>query len=196
MDDILFRAILAVLLAAFILHRGYYTRQAKQSAGAVLEQPSPGRLNRLAGLLAIPVFLSTLVYFLRPAWMTWSALPFHDWLRWLGVGISLAGFALLQWSQGSLGENWSDTPKLMESQEMVFHGPYRWIRHPIYAAFILVLGSTLFISANWFVGFSWILMTVLDVVGRIRTEEALMSGRFGERYQVYMQHTGRLIPRL
>lgn len=85
---------------------------------------------------------------------------------------------------------------MMESQDMVFHGPYRWIRHPIYAAIILVLGSTLFISANWFVGLSWILMTVLDVAGRIRTEEALMTGRFGERYQDYMQRTGRLFPRL
>jgi hypothetical protein len=37
-------------------------------------------------------------------------------------------------------------------------------------------------------------MTVLDVVA-YRIEEALMSGRFGERYQVYMQHTGRLFPR-
>ena len=87
LDDILFRAILAVLLAAFILHRGYYIRQARRSAGAVIEQPPLGIHNRLDGLLAVPAFLSTLVYLLFAAWMAWSAPPFSDWVRWLGVGL-------------------------------------------------------------------------------------------------------------
>ena len=92
--------------------------------------------------------------------------------------------------------NWSDAPNLLEGQEMVASGPYRWIRHPIYAAFLLILGSLLLISANWFVGAMWIGMTSLDVASRMNAEEAMMLGQFGERYQAYMRRTGRLFPRI
>ena len=92
--------------------------------------------------------------------------------------------------------NWSDAPNLLEGQEMVASGPYRWIRHPIYAAFLLILGSLLLISANWCVGGLWIGMTGLDVASRIRTEETMMVSRFGERYRAYMRRTGRLFPRI
>ena len=128
--------------------------------------------------------------------MAWSALPLPAWLRWLGVAIALTGFALLQWSQQSLGKNWSDSPLLLKGQEMIASGPYRWIRHPIYAAFLLILGSPLLISANWFVGGMWIGMTGLDVASRVRAEEAMMVGQFGEQYHAYVQRTGRLLPRL
>jgi protein-S-isoprenylcysteine O-methyltransferase Ste14 len=108
----------------------------------------------------------------------------------------LAGFVLLQWSQVSLGANWSDIPRFLEGQDLVTRGPYRWIRHPIYSAFLLILGSLLLITANWFVGLLWIAMTGLDVAARMRAEEAMMVGHFGEPYQAYLRRTGRLLPRL
>jgi protein-S-isoprenylcysteine O-methyltransferase Ste14 len=79
---------------------------------------------------------------------------------------------------------------------MIAGGPYRWIRHPIYAAFLLILGPLLLISANWFVGGMWIAMTGLGVASRMRTEDAMMLGRFGEQYRAYMRRTGGLFPRI
>ena len=196
MDPILFRVILAILLTGFVAHRGYYTRKVQHPAESVLEKPRRGRANQIANLFALPALLSTLIYLIVPNWMAWSALPLPAWLRWLGVAIALTGFALLQWSQQSLGKNWSDSPLLLKGQEMIASGPYRWIRHPIYAAFLLILGSPLLISANWFVGGMWIGMTGLDVASRVRAEEAMMVGQFGEQYHAYMQRTGRLLPRL
>ena len=196
MDYIVFRVIVTALLIGFVAHRGFYTRKVEHSAEAVLEQPRLGIASQIAGLLAILALLATITYVIIPAWMSWSALPFPVWSRWLGVAVALGGFALLQWSQQSLGMNWSDAPKLLEGQEMIASGPYRWIRHPIYAAFLLILGSLLLISANWFVGAMWIGMTSLDVASRMNAEEAMMLGQFGERYQAYMRRTGRLFPRI
>ena len=196
MDNIVFRAILAALLVGFVAHRSFYTRKVQHSTESVLEQPKPGRATQIANLLALPALLSSVIYVIAPAWMSWSALPLPLWLRWLGVGVALSGFTLLQWAQQSLGKNWSDEPRLVEGQEMISSGPYRWIRHPIYAAFLLILGSPLLISANWFVGGMWIGMTGLDVASRVRAEEAMMVGQFGEQYHAYMQRTGRLLPRL
>jgi protein-S-isoprenylcysteine O-methyltransferase Ste14 len=196
MEPSVYRVILAALLIGFVAHRGFYTRQVQHSAESVLKQPEAGRATRIANLLAIPALLATVIYVLNPAWMSWSALPFPIWLRWLGVGVALGGFLLLQWSQQTLGKNWSDAPRLVEGQEMIASGPYRCIRHPIYAAFLLILGSLLLISANWFVGGMWIGMAGLEVDSRMRTEEAMMLGQFGERYRAYMRRTGRLFPRI
>jgi protein-S-isoprenylcysteine O-methyltransferase Ste14 len=106
-----FRLILSALLLGFIAHRGLYTRKVQHSAATVLQQPEPGRANQIANLLAIPAFISTVIYILFPDWMAWSSLPLPLWLRWLGVGVALAGFGLLQWAQASLGKNWSDAPR-------------------------------------------------------------------------------------
>ena len=117
-------------------------------------------------------------------------------MRWSGVGIALAGFALLQWAQNTLGKNWSDTPRMIKEQSLITSGPYHFVRHPIYTAFLLILGSTLLISANWLIGLAWISMTVLEVISRIGFEEQLMMEYFGDQYHKYMKRTGKLFPRL
>jgi protein-S-isoprenylcysteine O-methyltransferase Ste14 len=194
MDHFVFRVIVAALLIAFVAHRAFYTRKVQHSPELVVEQPEAQRATRIASLLAVPALLATVVYVIKPGWMSWSALPLPIWLRWLGVGVALGGFVLLQWSQDTLGKNWSDDPKLLQGQQMITSGPYRWLRHPIYAAFLLILGSLLPISANWFVGGMWIVMTGLDIASRMRTEEAMLLRQFGDEYRAYMRSTGRLFP--
>jgi protein-S-isoprenylcysteine O-methyltransferase Ste14 len=196
MDHSEFRIIVAALLIGFVVHRGYYTRKMQHTAAAVREQPVLGRASQIANLLALPAFVATLIYVLVPVWLAWAGLPLPLWSRWLGVAVALAGFVLLQWSQQTLGANWSDAPKLLEGQELVTQGPYRWIRHPIYTAFLLILGSLLLITANWLVGVMWIAMTGLDVAARMKAEEGLMLGQFGEPYRDYLRRTGRLLPRI
>ena len=46
--------------------------------------------------------------------MAWASLPLPLWLRWVGVGLGLSGFALLQWAQNTLGANWSDAPRMLD----------------------------------------------------------------------------------
>jgi protein-S-isoprenylcysteine O-methyltransferase Ste14 len=191
-----FRVLLLLLFVAFVVHRGYYSRKLRPSGeNSVLEQEN-GLWQKVESILSLLGLLAVAVYVLSPTRMGWAALPLSAWLRWSGVGVALLGFGLLQWSHFALGRNWSDTPRLMKEQTLTTSGPYRWIRHPIYTAFLLIMGATLLISANWWIGGLWIGATALNIVGRIRFEEAAMLSRFGEAYAVYMQTTGRLIPRL
>ena len=141
-------------------------------------------------------FIAIIVYAINPAWLAWAALPLPIWLRWTGVGLTLLGFALLQWAQNTLGKNWSDTPRMIQEQALVTSGPYRLIRHPIYTAFVFILGSTLLISANWLIGLAWLGMTILELASRIQFEEGLMLEYFGDQYREYMKRTGRLLPKL
>jgi protein-S-isoprenylcysteine O-methyltransferase Ste14 len=63
-------------------------------------------------------------------------------------------------------------------------------------AFLLILGSTLIISANWLIGLAWLGMITLEVTSRIRFEEQLMLEYFGHQYREYIKRTGRLLPKL
>lgn len=191
--ETIFRILLLVLIIAFAAHRGYYVRkQGKENDS--LKKREEGFASRIAGMLGLVGFLAIVTYTTNPAWLAWASLPLAVWSRWAGVGIALLGFALLQWAQNTLGKNWSDTPRMMAGQSLITSGPYQFIRHPIYTAFLLILGSTLFISANWLIGFAWIGMTVVEVASRIGFEENLMLEYFGDQYREYMKRTGRLLP--
>jgi protein-S-isoprenylcysteine O-methyltransferase Ste14 len=196
MNENIFRVILPVLILAFMAHRGYYVKKHTRPEDATLKKRDEDILSKLAGLLGIAGFVSTIAFVINSGWVAWANLPPPGWVRWTGFTIALIGFALLQWAQTSLGRSWSDTPRMMKEQVLVTNGPYRVIRHPIYTAFFLILGSTFFISANWLVGISWISMTLLEIFSRINFEENLMLEYFGDRYREYMKRTGRLLPKL
>lgn len=193
--EAVFRIILPGLIIAFVTHRGYYIRK-HGSEENTLKKRAEGWVSKLAGILGLAGFVAILAYVIQPDWLSWATLSLPLWLRWTGVGIALLGFALLQWAQNTLGKSWSDTPRMIREQPLVTSGPHQFIRHPIYAAFILILGSTLLVSANWFIGLTWIGMTALEIASRIGFEEALMLEYFGEQYREYMKRTGRLLPRL
>lgn len=193
--EAVFRIILPGLIIAFVTHRGYYIRKHGREENT-LKKRAEGWVSKLAGILGLAGFVAILAYVIQPDWLSWATLSLPLWLRWTGVGIALLGFALLQWAQNTLGKSWSDTPRMIREQPLVTSGPYQFIRHPIYAAFILILGSTLLVSANWFIGLTWIGMTALEIASRIGFEEALMLEYFGEQYREYMKRTGRLLPRL
>jgi protein-S-isoprenylcysteine O-methyltransferase Ste14 len=193
--ETIFRIILPLLMITFVAHRGYYVRKHGKEENT-LKKREEGTVTRLAGILGVTGFISVLTYVINPDWLSWASLPLPLWLRWAGVGIAIFGFSLLHWSQNTLGNNWSDTPRIMKEQTLITSGPYQSIRHPIYTAFLLIMGATLFISANWLIGLSWIGMTLIELASRIRFEEGLMLEYFGDQYREYMRRTGRLLPKL
>jgi protein-S-isoprenylcysteine O-methyltransferase Ste14 len=193
--ETIFRIILPALIIVFALHRGYYVRKHGEERDT-LKTREEGLDSKIAGVLGVIGFLAVLIYAINPTWLSWASLTLPLWLRWTGVGMALLGFALLQWAQNTLGKNWSDTPRMIKEQSLITNGPYRFIRHPIYTAFLLILGSTLFISANWLIGLAWIGMTAVEVVSRIGFEEHLMLEYFGDQYRLYMKKTGRLLPKI
>lgn len=196
-DDLLFRLALLVLLVGFVAHRGYYTKKYGRSEADTVRGREKSTAQTVAEGLSLLALLITAVYLIAPRYLVWASLPFPDWLRWAGAGIvALSGFALLQWAHTALSRNWSDRPRLLADQSLVTSGPYRFIRHPIYTAFLLILSAPLFLSANWLVGLLWIVSTALEVTSRVRYEEALLAEHFGEGFEEYTSHTGRLLPRL
>jgi protein-S-isoprenylcysteine O-methyltransferase Ste14 len=75
---------------------------------------------------------------------------------------------------------------------MVATGPYRYVRHPVYAGLVLAaLGVGLFRYSPWTVAAAIALFVILDV--KRRREEAWLAERYAD-YSAYRARTRALIP--
>lgn len=78
---------------------------------------------------------------------------------------------------------------------LVQHGPYRWIRNPMYLLYVcIVLGEAILYRSPPLLAYAaafW-LCTHLYVVG---IEEKALARRFGTAYTEYCRRTGRWLPR-
>ena len=116
-------------------------------------------------------------------------------VRWLGAITGGLGLALFAWTHYSLGTNWSGKLELSKEHVLVTNGPYRWVRHPMYTSFFLSAAGNLLMTANWLASVPSLVAVTWMYLGRYAAEEEMMREKFGEAYQLYMQKTGRLLPR-
>jgi protein-S-isoprenylcysteine O-methyltransferase Ste14 len=79
---------------------------------------------------------------------------------------------------------------------LVETGPYRWIRHPIYLAYLLNYVGGGLLAGNWVLTGVPVTMFAIVVIVRIGQEERVMTNLFGQQYIAYMKRTGRLLPRI
>jgi len=144
---------------------------------------------------AAAAFLSLLLYVIHPRLMSWSSVSLPLWVRWVGLAGAAASAVFLLVVLFFLGNNLTDTVVTRANHSLVTNGPYRWVRHPFYAAFALGLVSNALVTANWFLGLTGFLTIVL-VIMRTRIEEQKLIERFGDDYKRYMATTGRFVPRV
>lgn len=52
------------------------------------------------------------------------------------------------WVFTSIGSNISETVLTKANHQLVMHGPYRWVRHPLYAVALLALLALGLMAAN------------------------------------------------
>jgi protein-S-isoprenylcysteine O-methyltransferase Ste14 len=110
------------------------------------------------------------------------------------VGVLVTGAVLLLWTFRSLGNNLTDTVVTRHHHTLVVHGPYHWIRHPLYDAVALFMVGMSLMAANWFILVTGVLVFCL-LVTRTRTEEKNLLARFGGSYRAYTERTGRFLPK-
>ncbi len=82
----------------------------------------------------------------------------------------------------------------LQDHRLVTTGPYRFIRHPIYASFIAIMLLVLPLSANWALGLSGLLLVISIAAVRIPIEEDQLHKRFGKDWEEYRDQTGSLLP--
>jgi protein-S-isoprenylcysteine O-methyltransferase len=110
----------------------------------------------------------------------------------VGVIVCAFGMAFLVWARQTLGKNWSQTVSAKEGHELVTSGPYRFVRHPIYAGGLAACIASAVVAGGPFV---FALLTVGPIfIWRVGAEDKLMTQQFPNEYPVYMKRTKALIP--
>jgi len=191
----IFRWLFLSLFAVNMSISGYYRNRAR--SGETIERSRESAPLKLArALFAIPGAIAMLVYMVNPNWMAWSSYPLSSTARWLGVCLGGALVPLNLWLFRSIGANVSETILTKQHHELVTEGPYRWVRHPLYAVGILLLLSLSLVAANWFIGGLTLAAVPLFSLVIIPREEENLIAKFGNDYERYRRRTGRLLPRL
>lgn len=147
--------------------------------------------------------IAAVVMWVFPALLTVSTLlphlrlfrPFLDGpgLRVVAAVVLLSGLALQAVSMATLGRALRIGIDRERPGPLVRHGPYRHIRHPIYAAFLAYYLGAWLLQPNLL--FSIILLVAVPrIVYQALKEERALVQMFGEDYAAYMKSTKRFIP--
>jgi len=129
----------------------------------------------------------------------WSMLPVAMTpailtLRACGLAILMAGTAFNIWGRLWLKGNWADQVRVYADQTLVTGGPYRFVRHPLYASLIWMIYGAALAYLNPLAALENAIIFVPAMIYRARQEEAMLEQRFGEAYILYKRRTGRFLP--
>jgi protein-S-isoprenylcysteine O-methyltransferase Ste14 len=127
---------------------------------------------------------------LPPAWPAGVA----RLLDVVGAALALGGAGLAVWAVRALGRSLTPYPAPPARATLVDGGPYGWVRHPIYAAGLALLGGYSLVASPC----ALVLTVVLGIVWALKAsvEERFLRARFGgyEGYAERVRH--RLVPGL
>ena len=118
--------------------------------------------------------------------------PVNPVVSCIGVIICVASMAFFIWARQCLGRNWSQTVSAKEGHELVTSGPYRYIRHPMYAGGFLACIASAIVCGGAFI-FLLIILGAL-FLWRVAAEDKLMEQQFPNEYPDYKKRTKALIP--
>ncbi|OGO60307.1 MAG: hypothetical protein A2032_02665 [Chloroflexi bacterium RBG_19FT_COMBO_49_13] len=142
----------------------------------------------LPGFLVV-FYASPIEYIFLP-----GIIPHTPALQIIGLALIVASLLLFGWARLALKSFYSGRLRVKDGHMLVQHGPYHIIRHPAYAAYIIMsLGITIgFSSLIGLLAIPFLLLPGL--VYRINVEEIILTAEFGDAYDRYSQITWRLIP--
>jgi protein-S-isoprenylcysteine O-methyltransferase Ste14 len=182
-----------VILAAPILK---VVRQAGRAKGlstgrAAFMRSWPGVLLVTAGFVTLGVVL----------WKPLPVAPLDPWplvLTLTGALLYFPALTLYGWGLATLGAQFGVSgllgAGLYEDHKLVTHGPFAFMRHPMYFGVLLAAAGALLIFHTW----AMVLFAPMSLVvlGRARREESLLARHFGDEWAEYAKRVPMWLPGL
>lgn len=111
-----------------------------------------------------------------------------------GAAATGLGIAGTLWAQLAMGRSWRVGVDPAERTALVAHGPFRWVRNPIYTWMILTSAGLVLLAPNWLAVAAYAtLLAALEIQVRAVEEPYLLSAH-GDAYRRYAAATGRFLP--
>jgi len=118
--------------------------------------------------------------------------PVHPVASGVGVIMCVAGIAILISGRRHLGRNWSQTVAAKQGHELVTSGPYRYVRHPMYAGGCIACIGSAIVAGGAFIFLLVFLGAIF--VWRVGAEDRLMERQFPNEYPKYKKRTKAMLP--
>ena len=185
-----------VFLAGFVLYIGIrhvFANRVKAEKSVI--RRIDGLEKGLLGIVMLGGLLVPVLYLFTPL-LRFADYRLPEFVPWIGTATMLFALWLFWRSHADLGRQWSISLEVREDHQLITHGVYRSIRHPMYLAiwsWSLAQGLML---ENWLAGWSAFVTLAPMYIIRTPREEALMLETFGDEYREYMGGTGRILPGL
>ena len=114
----------------------------------------------------------------------------------LAVAAAVGSVYLIMSALKTLGKEWSLTARLVEGHQLATGGPYAYVRHPIYTGMLGMLVATGLAVSHWTTLIGALIIFFVGTVIRVRSEEKLLRGAFGEKFEAYAQRVPAIFPGL
>lgn len=191
--ELMLRLMILLLLGCIFLISGFYRRRARSKE--FIKRQEEGYLALVLRMAAaLPLLLVIILDIFFPELMGWSKINLPNWLRIVGMSLALGSVVWLWWVFKTIGNNISETVLTKDIHELVTSGPYRWIRHPLYAgALLLLISIGLAFEDAFILGYSVIGILAFRLLV-IPVEEEQLLEAFGEDYECYQSRTGAMLP--
>ncbi len=181
-------ALVALLWLSWLLYWGIAARGVKVN---LRKETAASRILHVGPLVLCGVFLS--VPGILSPWFDRRFLPDAAATHWLGVVVVACGLGFAIWARRHLAGNWSGSVALKAGHDLIRSGPYRFVRHPIYAGLLAAIFGSVIEIGRWR-GLVGLAFAIFAIAGRIRAEDALMQDTFGDEYLAYRRLTPALLP--
>jgi len=136
--------------------------------------------TRTGALLAMPDFV--------------TRMPVYGALRWLAAIVAVACLVATAKCLARMGKDWRMAVAVGEKTNLITDGPFRRIRHPIYAFSILLMICTVVVVPT----LPMLVVAAAHIAWmnvKARNEERYLLQTQGDDYGRYVQRTGRFFPR-
>ena len=112
----------------------------------------------------------------------------------IAIAVVSVGFSFV--AVRTLGRQWALVARVTEGHELITGGPYALVRNPIYLAMLGMLVATGVAISRWEAIVVAVIIFLLGTAIRIRTEEKLLRGAFGETFADYTRRVPSLFPKI
>jgi len=156
----------------------------------------PGSIEWLGGVLfGVALLAGVAAPCLQLAGLVtpWTALE-SPGVRAVGLVLYGVGVAATVWAQFAMGDAWRIGVRQTETTALVAHGPFRWVRNPIYSSMLAATVGLVLVVPNVLSALALVALVVGLELHVRWVEEPYLARTHGPAYRDYAARTGRFVP--